>query len=330
MNIKLIPNEWVTKTVPLSLIKHRVLVTDPTYKFTINALIHGRSNIAIRRDSEDNDYYDITNMSVLQDTAVSAIHWLTYINKNFNLNLSLGDEFQSVRLPELFFVSEDSRNIFDAIYSIVQDNRGAHSEGVNILIDFNIKLSGGFIRNKLGIDTDNIKNWILNGISFSVLKLIMEKDDLTDNFKVKDIYKTVYDLGKNDIELLESVFNKNANIYPQNNEYNIFWYYLNQYYTLTSLEAKKSLFGFQFNGAIVTEVHTKDVSFALNSYNRPMYIQTQSKFDSENQKVYVTVSGPSIPFSIEGNSILKRDIDVPPSKNIQTKINNHIYMVNKK
>lgn len=329
MNIKLSPNKWITKVIPLLLIKHRLLVTDPTYKFSINAVIHGRSNIGIRRDSDDNDYYDIPNMSVPQDTAISPEHWLTYINQNFNLNLILGDEFQSTVFPELFFVSEIARETFDTVYNTIQNDFSFSSEGINLIVDFNIKLSGGFIRNKLGINTDNVKNWILDGISFSILKLIMEQDSLS-NFKIKDNYKLVYDLNKDDIEIIESLFYKYSSLYPKLEDLNIFWYYLDRYVGLSSPESRSSLFNFQFNGAIVKEVNTKDVSFALNSYNRPMYIQTQSKFDPEKEVVYVTISGPNIPISIEQNSIAKRDIEVQPNKNIKTKINNHIYMVNKK
>lgn len=330
MNIKLIPNQWVTKNIPISVIKHRLLTTDPTYKFTINALVHGRSNIGIRRDSANNDYYDIANMSIVQNTPISPAQWLSYINLNWNLNLSLGSNYQSSKLPELFFDSEEMRNVFDYIYDNLQNSIGFSAEGINILVDFTVKLSGGFIRNKLALDTDKIKNWIIDGLSFSALKMIMIKDEI-GNFKVKSHFKNLYDLSKEDIELLESVCDKNNNLYPKNNNnQNIFWYYLNEYMNMNTLEAKEILFGFRFKGAVISEVHTKDVSFALDKYNNPIYIQTQSKFDYENQKAYVTLSTQSVPVSIIYDSILKRNISIEPSKNIQTKINSHIYMVNKK
>lgn len=332
MNIKLLPNEWVTKLIPISIIKHRLLVTDPTYKFVINGVINARANIGIRRDSDDNDYYDILNMSVIQDAVVSPQHWIDYISNTFNISFNLGNDFQSEVLPELFFEDVESKNIFDSIYNTIQNNMALGSDGINIVLDFNIKLSGGFVRNKLGIDTDNIKNWILDGLNFSVLKAMMVKDSETENFKIKDNFKEIYDLSKYDIELIESVFVKRNSLYPSDDDINIFWSYLDKYMELNSLEAKQNLFGFQFNGTVVSEINTKNVSFALNQYNRPMYIQTQMKFDSGTQRVYITASGPSVPVStiIVNRSILKRDSILDPSKPIQTKINNHIYMVNKK
>ena len=332
MNIKLLPNEWVTKLIPISVIKHRLLVTDPTYKFVINGVINARANIGIRRDSDDNDYYDILNMSVIQDAVVSPQHWIDYISNTFNISFNLGNDFQSEVLPELFFEDVESKNIFDSIYNTIQNNMALGSDGINIVLDFNIKLSGGFVRNKLGIDTDNVKNWILDGLNFSVLKVMMVKDSETENFKIKDNFKEIYDLSKYDIELIESVFVKRNSLYPSDDDINIFWSYLDKYMELNSLEAKQNLFGFQFNGTVVSEINTKNVSFALNQYNRPMYIQTQMKFDSGTQRVYITASGPSVPVStiIVNRSILKRDSILDPSKPIQTKINNHIYMVNKK
>lgn len=336
MNIKLIPNTWITKSIPISVIQHRLLVTDPAYKFVLYALIHGRANIAVRQDSDGNDYYDIANMSITQDAATSPEHWLSYINNNYNLNLTTGLNFQSLLLPELIFDLEEDRDTFDLIYStLINDQENTSSEGVNIVVDFGIKLSGGFIRNKLGFDTKEIKNWILDGLNFSLLKTILYQEIGTENYKIHDIYKDIYSFTKNEIELIESLGSKNNNLYPKDsNNNNIFWYYIDRYTASNSLDSKESLFGFKLDGVLISEVSSRNISFALNQYNRPMFIQTQMKFDSQNQKVYVTSSGPSNPISFElgppRNSVVIRTDTIQPSKNIQTKINNHIYMVNKK
>jgi hypothetical protein len=205
---------------------------------------------------------------------------------------------------------------------------------VNVVVDFSIRLSGGFIRNKLGINTSDVKNWILSDISFSILNLIMFLDD-NDNYKVKDQFKTVYGLNKNDIEILEASFAKVSNLYPNNEAgLNVLWQYLNNYSNASSLAEKSALFNFNFNSLIVTEINTKDVSLVLDNKNKPMYIQTQEKFDSATEKVYLTRSGPLIPVSTEigypRQSVVRRTEYVPPAKDINTKINEHIYMVNKK
>jgi hypothetical protein len=333
MNIKLIPNQWSTKVIPLTIIKHRLLPTDPTYKFVINGLIHGRSNLRIRRDSENNDYYDIDNMSVPQQAVISPIQWLEYINNNFNLELQQGENFQSQQLPELGFELEEHADLFDIIYENIKFAPETVSDGVNFIIDFGIKLSGGFIRNKLFIDTDEVKNWILDNLSFAILKMIMEKDSLTENYKIKSFYKEIYQLNKNDIELIESIFVKNSELYPlSSNDTNIFWEYLEGYVQETY--SRSSLFGFNFSGAVVTEVSTKEVSFVIDQYNRPMYIQTQMKYDGQQNRVYITRSGPSVPVSTSigypRNSVISKDEIESPAKNLNTKINNFIYMVNKK
>lgn len=334
MNIKLSPNSWTSKKIPLTLIKHRLLPSDPTYKFIFYGVIHARSNIAIRRDSEDNNYYDIDNMSVLSDRIVTGSQWLAYINKTFNLFIVPGESYQSEVFPELFFVLESEKELFDDLYNSLKDQNILLSEGVNVLIDFSIKLPGGFIRNKLGVDTDNIENWILSDISFSILKLMMRLDE-NENFKIKEEFKSVYNLNKQDIEIIESAFTKYSNIYPiDENNINILWQHLYRYISLDTLAEKSSLFNFNYGPAIVSEINTKDVSLVLNSKNRPMYIQTQMKFDSASNRVYITRSGPSIPVSTSigfpRKSVLTRDTNIPPAKNINTKINNHIYMVNKK
>jgi hypothetical protein len=332
MKIKLQPNKWSNKQIPLLVIHHRLLNTDPTYKFIIYANINGRSNITVRRDSSDNDYYDLMNMSVAQDTVISGAHWLEYIRQNFSLSLELGSVAQSQRLPELVFQDFASRDVFDTIFDTVNGNLILQSEGVNVLVDFGIKISGGFIRNKLFLDTNNIKKWLLNNINFSLLKNILENDG--DNFVVKDIYKEIYSLSKEDIELLELLGNKNTKIFPQKNNINIFWDYISKYNQATNIETKEAIFNFKATGVLLQTVNTKNISYALDQYNRPIAISTQLKFDHQQQKAYVVKkTGAQIPISttVEKDSILKREVETAPnSKNINTKINSHIYMVNKK
>lgn len=329
MNIKLIPNEWTTKRIPITVIQHRLLQTDPIYKFVFNAVVHVRSNISQRRDSNNNNYYDLLNMSVSQDTAISPYHWLDYINNAFNLNIQVGSSVQSSVFPELVFDSVDDKNLFDGIYEMIKNDQAFVSEGVNVLLDFDLRLSGGFIRNKLNIDTNEIKNWILDGISFSLLKIIMEKNSV-QNFQVKEIYKLIYNLNKYDIELLETIFKKINPTLPSENN-NIFWNYLDKYKLLDLLSSKQALFNFKFGGVILSEVNSKEVSFSLDQYNRPKSIITQMKYDNQQERVYITRSSPSLPVSTNIRGGYIKVINVPsPEKNIQTKINNHIYMVNKK
>lgn len=337
MNIKLIPNQWTKKIIPLTVIKHRLLQTDPLYKFVINSVINARSNIAVRRDSEDNDYYDMLNMSILQDTLLSAKHWLDYINNNYNLSLEIvstgSEQFQSSNFLELIFATENERDTFDTVYNILKNNENFNSEGLNILIDFSLKVSGGFIRNKLALDTDLIKNWILNDLNFSTLQIMMVKEEGSENFKIKNSYKQLYNLNRIDIEYVETLFQKNNTLFPlDSNNNNIFWSYLDSYLQTNSIIQKEALFNFKFDGVVISEVNTRSLSFALNQYNRPMSISTnQGKFDHQNQKVYITMGGPANPVSTDiTRGFLTTQEPVVRLKNIQTKINNHIYMVNKK
>jgi hypothetical protein len=340
MNIKLKPNEWVKKNIPISVFHHRLLQTDPTYKFIIYATIHAKANLNFRRDSNDNDYYDILNMSVPQDVLATPNHWLNHINNEYGTNLELGDVAQSSIFPELVFTNEESASVFDSIYEVIAPSttsasasRESLSYGINTVLDFSIKISGGFIRNKILIDTKNIKKWLLDEISFSLLKTIMVKND-DENFKIKPIYIEIYKLEKQDIEFLESIFNKTNSLYPLNeNGENIFWSYLDRYMSLTTLSQKENLFGFTFQGSLVSQISTKNLSLTLNQYNRPLSITTQNKFDSTNQRVYVTKATGGLPIStkVVKRSILQREVEsMPTTKDLNLKLNDHIYMVNKR
>lgn len=287
-NFSIVSDKFYLQMIPVRLIKHRTLKTDPTYKFVINANVYLRCNVPIKQNDNYERYYDMLNILSLNNKVLNGLQWLELIQEKYDILLSTGVQHFSEYFNELGFSNIQDRNLFDEIYKTIQ-GLSSDNDGINALLDFSLQLSGGFIRNKLAIDTSDIKNWILDNLSLNFVSLIMTKQGPTGDFKVLPEYKTRFDLNDNEVLLLESLFKYNSNLmpiksYPKNISMNYFWDLLNVY-SGSSLSVKQTLFGFLLGGVQITNIKNKHFDVSVSSKNTLSNIKSNLKIN--NNKFYL-------------------------------------------
>jgi len=277
-SIKLQSGEWYKKTVPLAIIKHRVVKTDPIYKFIINGNIYIRSDINLKKSLFDNEYFyslnDIT--SVNKNTLLTGDQWLQTLQKVYRLNFDLGNAHASSFFPEIVFGSLASKNIFDTMVSNLRPKLA--SDGTKVLTDFTIQISKGFVQNKLGLETSNIKPFLLNDLSFNLLNTIRTNDT---KYKVKPAYISTLDLSLNETHLLESLFSPDSQYLPKNKDgNNILSYYVN---LANQTQAIKEIgFGLIVDDVQLSSVDNKDFSISFDKNN-----QVLNQIIHSERKIYV-------------------------------------------
>ena len=134
-NIKTQSDEWVKITIPCVVIKHRVVKTDPTYKFVINANVYVRSNVAVKSDNTSY-YYDLLNILAPSNGVITGPQWLNLLENKYNISLTEGDAFHSSIFPDLGFESTEDRDLFDTLYDNLSSSQ--YSDGLNIFLDFSL------------------------------------------------------------------------------------------------------------------------------------------------------------------------------------------------
>lgn len=269
-NFSVVSDRFYLQKFPITLIKHRTLKTDPVYKFVINANVYFKSNVPVKQDNDYNKYYDFLNILSPSDKLLNGLQWLTFIQDKYDIVLSTGTNYFSDYFNELGFSNIPDRNLFDEIYTTIQAVTSSN-DGINIFLDFSLQLSGGFVRNKLGLDTLNIKSWLLDNLSFNFLSLIMDKDGNEADYKIISAYKERFDLNDDEVFLLESLLKYNSQlmpvkIYNENISMNYFWDLLNSY-SSSSLSGKQNLFGFMLNNIQLTNIKNKDFNINVSSQN---------------------------------------------------------------
>lgn len=285
---KLVSNDWYHKKIPSIVLKHRTTKTDPTYKFVINSDIYIRSSVPVKVDSTNNTYYyDLLNILAPSPNIVTGSQWLDFLNTKYNVSLNIGDNYPSANFPELIFENIEDRDLLDQIYETLIDSM--RPDGLAVLFDFTLQVSGGFIRNKLDIDTNALKPWLINDLSFNLLALIMSKDSINSGFKVKNSYKDSLKLTDVEVFYLESLFKFNSDILPKNDNDTLYLWDLLNRSSGASLASKQFLFGFVFEGINLTNVINKDFSMGVDSNNRPFNVKvySASKFDNITQRVFI-------------------------------------------
>ena len=271
IKLKLSSGEWHNQKIATTILKHRVLKTDPTYKFIINADIYIRSNVPVKETpNQDSYYYDLLNILSSQQPIISGKQWVDFLDSKYDISLALGDNYPSAIFPELYFDTIEDRDLLDNIYPTLSESVGP--DGLNVLFDFTLQVSGGFIRNKLNMDTNSIRSWLINDLSFNLLSLMMTKESANSSFKVKDSYKNSLELTSVEVSYLEDLFKFNNDLMPTNsNGVSYFWDVLNRAAS-ASLASKQYLFGFVFDKAVITNILNKDFSIDVNSNNRPLNV----------------------------------------------------------
>jgi len=283
-----------TLQAPVRVIKHRLVKTDPTYKFLIKAQVTVNPIAAVRVNSNNEEYYDLRNV-VAPRTAQSLTYWINTVSDLIGVPLSLGGDYVSSALPPLFFQNEVERDLFDDIYnSLVESNP---QEGVSKFIDFAIFPSRGFVANKLALN--NIRDeFFTQGISLNILSLISSKTSNLSNFTIEQKYIDLYEYNTDERYLLSEMFKYNSSLFPQykySNQLsvNYFWDILNRYSSL-STGGRLSLFGFDINWLQTEqlEVDGKKISYNKNNLpdNTDNYKQVKTFQLTEDQKEILRVN----------------------------------------
>lgn len=289
-NLKLISGEWSLERIPCSIIKHRVLKTDPTYKFVINADVYVRSNVAVRNNS-GSYYYDLLNILALTETVVTGEQWFELIVSQYNIPLVSGDNYFSINFPEIGFTKIEDRDLYDEIYNSLFDSTS--SDGLNVYVDFTIQTSKGFVKNKLGLNIENIQSYLLDSLSFNLLKAITSKDSPASDFKVKESYKTALNLSSSDIEFIEALLKFNTTNMPKvaNSNTSIFWDYLNKFSTLSGFFIKQNLFGFYLENTQIVNIDNKDFNLDTDNNNYPMNVAIKNGlYNTNSQQINIQIN----------------------------------------
>lgn len=265
-NIKTISGQWNIKTFPLIIIKHRLLKTDPTYKFVINANLHFKTDISLRRSPSNDFYYSIHEFSsVNRNTKIIPDQWIDALKYGYRLNFNFGSNYASDIFPTLGFATLNDKNIFDSVVSELLPN--ALSDGTKVFLDFTVNISKGFVKNKLGLDITKIKPLLLDNVSFNLLNAIRIKDD--PRFKVEQAFIDSLQLTSDEIYLLDNLFSRNSTVMPtSSDDTNILYNYLIK--ADNPINIQQSVFGFYFNNIKLISVDNKDFSLVLNSDNKPL------------------------------------------------------------
>jgi hypothetical protein len=284
-NIKLTSGEWHKTRIPCMILKHRVLKTDPTYKFVINADIYVKSNVAVRNNN-GSYYYDLLNILAPSSTSViTGDQWLDFLESKYNITLEQGNNYHSSVFPELSFESASDRDLLDQLYNTLSDTM--YSDGLNVFVDFTLQTSGGFIRNKLNIDTNRVKSWIVDDLSLNLLSSITTKDS-NYNFKIKNNYKNDLELSTEEVFLIESLLKFNSNLMPNNGLAPYVWDFVNQLPAL-SLTAKQYLFGFSLDKVGITNILNSDFNLSVDSNNKPLTVITKNgTYDKPSQTINIS------------------------------------------
>lgn len=282
-NIALSSGEWHKVRIPCVVLKHRVLKTDPTYKFVVNADIYVKSNVAVRNNN-NTYYYDLLNiLAPSSNSVITGIQWLDLLESKYNISLVQGGTYHSSIFPELSFVSAEDRDLLDRLYDNLSGS--LYSDGLNVFVDFTLQTSGGFVRNKLGIDTNNVKPWLLNDLSFNLLSTIVD-NPTGFNFRVKNNYKTALELSNLEVMLVEQLIGYQPTSMPKDeNGTPYVWNYTNQFTQSLSLAAKQYLFGFFLDKVSITNILNNDFNLSVDVYNRP--INVEIKHGSYNQSAQI-------------------------------------------
>jgi hypothetical protein len=276
VNITTPSGEWYLHQVPLVLLKHRVVKTDPTYKFVINADIYVRSNVAVRQPTgSSQQYYDLLNILAPQDSSITGSQWLNFINSQYDILFVLGENYNSEIFPEISFDNLEDRDLFDTMYLSL--NEATLSDGISSYIDFSISISKGFINNKLGLNIDRVQPWIMEKLSFNLLTNIVEKSGQVADYKIKPSSRNALSLSNDDILLIETLTQYNSPLVPRNDDgISYIWNYLNSFALLNSPTTKGNLFNFAFDKFSIVSISNKDFSLDVDSNNYPMNIKTNN------------------------------------------------------
>lgn len=288
-NISLVSGEWKKIRIPCVIFKHRILKSDPTYKFVVNADIYVKSNVAIR-NNENSYYYDLLNiLAPSSGSTITGTQWLDLLESKYNISLTQGDGYHSSIFPELSFESLADRDLLDILYGSLSSS--LYSDGLNVFVDFTLETSGGFVRNKLGIDTNTIKPWLLNDLSFNLLSTILHKP-LGSNFRVKDNYQTALELSNNEIIFIEQLTAYQPTLMPKDSDnISYVWNYVNQFSQSLSLSAKQYLFGFFLDKVSITNILNSDFSLNVDSYNRPINVETKNGiYNPSNETITLSIN----------------------------------------
>ena len=288
-NIVLSSGDCQVVSIPCMVFKHRVLKSDPTYKFVINADIHIKSNVTVRNNN-DTYYYDLLNMlAPTSNAVVTGLQFLDLLESKYNIVLIQGGTHNSAVFPELSFISVEDRDLLDTLY----DNLSGflYNDGLNSFIDFTLHTSGGFVRNKLGIDTNNIRPFLLNNLSFNLLSKITEKLS-GNNFKVKNNYITALELSSFEVTLIEKLAAYNPTSMPKDEDgVPYIWKYINSFTQSLSLTAKQYLFGFFLENISITDILNKDFHLNVDANNYPINVVTKTGSYNELYQT-ITISKP--------------------------------------
>jgi hypothetical protein len=283
-NIKTVSEEWTKVSVPCVVIKHRVLKTDPTYKFVINANIYMRSNVAIKSNN-GSKYYDLLNILAPSSGVITGSQWLNLLQDNYNITLSDGHNYISSIFPNFGFETVEDRDLFDTLYTNLSDSQ--FSDGLNLLIDFSLQSSGGFVRNKMDIDTSTIDSNLLNDLSLNLLSKITTKES-NNNLRINPSYKISLNLSSAEIRYIEFLLNYTNTLMPKNEDgVPYIWNYVNQLSTLP-LSGKQHLFGFLFNKISITNITNNDFNLSVDKNNFPLNVTVKNgSYDKNNQIIRV-------------------------------------------
>jgi hypothetical protein len=218
-------------------------------------------------------------------SVITGDQWLDFLESKYNITLEQGNNYHSSVFPELSFESVSDRDLLDQLYNTLSDTM--YSDGLNVFVDFTLQTSGGFIRNKLNIDTNRIKPWIVDDLSLNLLSSITTKDS-NYNFKIKNNYKNDLELSTEEVLVIESLLKFNSNLMPNNGLSPYVWDFVNQLPTL-SITAKQYLFGFSIDKVAITNILNSDFNLSVDSNNKPLTVITKNgTYDKSSQTINIT------------------------------------------
>lgn len=268
-NIKVQSNTTHIVETPVRVVKHRVVKTDPTYKFVIKSKIHVTPTAALRVNGKFEKYHDLQNISAPRASKNFA-GWISAVENVLGISLTLGGDYPSNYLQPLFFVEEADRDLFDAIYLDIKNTE--FSEGVSNYVDFSLYPSRGFVRNKLALN--NVReSFFTEGLSLNVLSIISSKPSSLSNFSIESKFIDLYDYNADERFLLSELFKYNSTTMPKY-EYNpslsvnYFWDLLNRYQALSSA-GRLSLFGFSVDFLQADSIYNAQNFISYNTNNLP-------------------------------------------------------------
>lgn len=269
-------------------IKHRLIKTDPTYKFLIKAQVTINPVAAVRVNASNKEYFDLKNI-VAARTAQSITYWTDKVSTLLGVPLSLGGDYPSDLLQPLFFQTETERDLFDNIYaSLVESNP---QEGISQYIDFSIFPSRGFVKNKLAL-TNIREDFFTKGISLNILSLIASKPSNLSSFTIEQKYVDLYEYNADERFLLSELLKYNSSLLPlykysDQLSVNYFWDILNRYSSLTS-QGRLNLFGFNVDWLQTdqVEINKEKISYNRNNlpYNTKVYKKDKKVELTENER----------------------------------------------